>query len=61
MRQLTWVLLAIAVVLLIALYLYGKWQERRSARLDDAESDRDSTSVDRPLLARASSRSQRSQ
>ena len=39
MRQLTWVLLAIAAVLLIALYLYGKWQERKSARLDDAEGD----------------------
>ncbi len=55
MKQLTWVLLAIAVFLLIALYLYGKWQERRSARLDDAESDRDVTSLDRPLLSRAGS------
>lgn len=53
MRQLTWVLLAIAAVLLIALYLYGKWQERKSARLDEAESDRDVASVDRPLPARA--------
>ena len=53
MRQLTWVLLAIAVILLIALYLYGKWQERKSARLDAAEGDRDVTSVDRPLLPRA--------
>ena len=55
MRQLTWVLLAIAAVLLIALYLYGKWQERKSARLNEAEGDFDVTSVDRVLPARTSS------
>ena len=55
MKPLTWVLLAIAAVLLIALYLYGKWQERRSARLDDTESDPDVASVNRPLPIRAGS------
>ena len=55
MRQLTWVLLAIAAVLLIALYLYGKWQERKSARLNEVEGDFDGTSVDRVLPARTSS------
>ena len=53
MRPLTWVLLAIAAVLLIALFLYGKWQERKSARLDEAASDGDVTSVGRPLPVRA--------
>ncbi len=39
MNQLTWVLLAIAAVLLAALYVYGKWQERKSAsELDEASS-----------------------
>ena len=55
MRQLTWVLLAIAAVLLIVLYLYGKWQERKSARLNEAEGDFDVMSVDRVLPARTSS------
>ena len=54
MTQLTWVLLAIAAVLLIALYLYGKWQERKSARLQDAASDADAATIDRPLPDRTS-------
>ena len=54
MTQLTWVLLAIAAVLLIALYLYGKWQERKSARLQDAASAHDVATIDRPLPDRAS-------
>ena len=49
MRPLTWVLLAIAAVLLVALYLYGKWQERKSARLDDADGDDDAAALDRPM------------
>ena len=54
MTQLTWVLLAIAAVLLIALYLYGKWQERKSARLQEASSDADVATIDRPLPDRTS-------
>lgn len=54
MRPLTWVLLAIAAVLLIALYLYGKWQERKSTGLDDRNSDLDAEAVERPLPDRAS-------
>lgn len=49
MRDLTWVLLSIAAVLLLALYLYGKWQERRSAELDGAIEDPDADSLQRPL------------
>ncbi len=55
MTQLHWALLAIAAVLLIALYLYGKWQERRSARLGESQSDVGAASVDRPLPARLAS------
>ena len=54
MRPLTWVLLAIAAVLLIALYLYGKWQERRSAGLDHRDRDLDAETIERPLPDRAS-------
>src|SRR4030095_2916841 len=54
MRPLTWVLLAIAAVLLIALYLYGKWQERKSAGLDHRNSDLDAETIERPLPDRAS-------
>ena len=37
MTNLHWALLALAVVLLLALWIYGKWQERRAlARLDTA-------------------------
>ena len=54
MTQLTWVLLAIAAVLLIALYLYGKWQERKSARLQDAVIAHEVATIDRPLPDRAS-------
>ena len=32
MSELRWALLLIAAALLVALYLYGKWQERKSAR-----------------------------
>ena len=55
MNKLHWVLLSIAAVLLIALYLYGKWQERRSARLDDSQGDFDTASLERPLPARTAS------
>jgi len=54
MTQLTWVLLAIAAVLLIALYLYGKWQERKSTRLQEAAGDDDAATIDRPLPDRTS-------
>ena len=49
MNKLHWVLLSIAAVLLIALYLYGKWQERRSVRLGESQGDPDAASFDRPL------------
>ncbi|HQR22879.1 MAG TPA: hypothetical protein PKV98_18585, partial [Burkholderiaceae bacterium] len=40
MTKLHWALLAIAGVLLLALWIYGKWQERRAiARLDAAMRD----------------------
>ncbi|HVE89669.1 MAG TPA: cell division protein ZipA C-terminal FtsZ-binding domain-containing protein [Burkholderiaceae bacterium] len=55
MNKLHWVLLSIAAILLIALYLYGKWQERRSARLGESQGDLDITSLDRPLPARTAS------
>ena len=55
MNKLHWVLLSIAAILLIALYLYGKWQERRSARVDESHGDLDSASLDRPLPARTAS------
>ena len=55
MNKLHWVLLSIAAVLLIALYLYGKWQERRSARLDDSHSNLDAASLERLSPARVSS------
>lgn len=55
MKELTWVLLSIAAVLLIALYLYGKWQERKSDRLDAAHEDLEAGSVERPLPNRAAS------
>lgn len=45
MNQLTWVLLAIAAVLLTALYLYGKWQERKSSRVDDSSAGDDGASM----------------
>ena len=53
MRPLTWVLLAIAAVLLIALYLYGKWQERKSAQVDGADGDHDAAPIDRALPERS--------
>ena len=52
MNQLHWVLLSIAAVLLVALYLYGKWQERKSARLDEPRSDLDDAPLQRPLPGR---------
>ena len=48
MNQLHWVLLSIAAVLLVALYLYGKWQERKSAQLDDSQSDADAAALQLP-------------
>lgn len=45
MTQLHWALLMLAAVLLIALYLYGKWQERKSKRgLHDSTGDADAPS-----------------
>ncbi len=55
MNQLHWVLLAIAAVLLLALYLHGKWQERKSARLEETQSDLEAASLERLLPARAAS------
>lgn len=55
MKDLTWVLLSIAAVLLIALYLYGKWQERKSDRLDASNEDLDAGSLERPLPDRSAS------
>lgn len=52
MKDLTWVLLSIAAFLLVALYLYGKWQERKSAQLDASESDLDTAALQRPLPGR---------
>ncbi len=40
--------------MLIALYLYGKWQERKSARLQDAASDDGVATIDRALPDRTS-------
>lgn len=60
MKDLTWVLLSIAAVLLLALYLYGKWQERKSDRLDTASEDLEAESPARPLPDRSSVRSLRS-
>ncbi|MDQ3216171.1 MAG: hypothetical protein M3P99_08910, partial [Pseudomonadota bacterium] len=40
MSELRWTLLIIAAVLLVALYLYGRWQEHRArdeAKLDDGD------------------------
>lgn len=55
MRDLTWVLLSIAAVLLFALFLYGKWQERKSDRLDTASEDGEAVSPARPLSDRSAS------
>ena len=52
MNQLHWVLLSIAAVLLVALYLYGKWQERKSAQVDESHSDLDAAPLQRPLAGR---------
>ena len=52
MNQLHWVLLSIAAVLLVALYLYGKWQERKSAQIDESHSDLDVAPLQRPLAGR---------
>ncbi|HYM48852.1 MAG TPA: cell division protein ZipA C-terminal FtsZ-binding domain-containing protein [Burkholderiaceae bacterium] len=60
MNQLHWVLLAIAAVLLVALYFYGKWQERKSAGLDEPHGDLDAAPLESPLPTRlASARSAR--
>ncbi|MGZ9058714.1 MAG: hypothetical protein ACXW14_05655, partial [Burkholderiaceae bacterium] len=55
MRDLTWVLLSIAAVLLLALYLYGKWQERKSDHLNSAIEDAEADSLERPLPDRSAS------
>ena len=55
MNPLHWVLLAIAAVLLLALYLYGKWQERRSEKLDQSQSDLGVPAPEPSTLARAGS------
>jgi ZipA, C-terminal FtsZ-binding domain len=55
MNQLHWVLLSIAAVLLVALYLYGKWQERKSAQIDESQSDLDAAPLQRPLPGREAS------
>lgn len=39
MSELTGVLLLLAAALLVALYLYGKWQVRRSSPLEDAKDE----------------------
>lgn len=51
MNELTWVLLAIAAVLLAALYLYGKWQERKSSPDPDQASSTDAD-LAAPVTAR---------
>ena len=48
-------LLSIAAVLLIALYLYGKWQERKSELLGRAHEDLEAESLERPLPNRLAS------
>lgn len=55
MKELTWVLLSIAAVLLIALYVYGKWQERKSGQLGAAHEDLETESLQRPLPNRLAS------
>lgn len=60
MTKLHWALLAIAAVLLAALYLYGKWQERKSARLDESTpDDSDASPLDRPAARMPSARNAR--
>ncbi len=57
MSDLTWTLLAIAAVLLAALYLYGKWQERKAAReFDDLASDDERASAMARVSTERSSR-----
>ncbi len=55
MDRLHWVLLSIAAVLLIALYVYGKLQERKSARLDESQDDLDSAPLERSFPTRGPS------
>ncbi|MEP6608833.1 MAG: hypothetical protein ABJA83_09150 [Burkholderiaceae bacterium] len=43
MSELRWTLLLVAAALLVALYVYGKWQERRY-RIDDAAAENDADS-----------------
>ena len=60
MTKLHWALLAIAAVLLAALYLYGKWQERKSARLDDETAeDSDASPLERQAARVPSARNAR--
>jgi len=54
MNELHWALLLIAAALLVALFVYGKWQERRSARLDEkAAVDDPSPPNARPVSSRS--------
>lgn len=55
MNQLHWVLLSVAAVLLIALYLYGKWQEHKSAQVDESQGDLDAAPLQRSLTGRTPS------
>lgn len=60
MTKLHWALLAIAAVLLAALYLYGKWQERKSARLDEKTADdSDASPLERQAVRMPSARNAR--
>jgi len=60
MTKLHWALLAIAAVLLAALYLYGKWQERKSARLDEETAeDSDASPLERQAVHVPSARNAR--
>ena len=59
MTKLHWALLAIAAVLLIALYLYGKWQERKS-RLEESTADNsDASPLERQAARVTAARSAR--
>lgn len=57
MSELRWTLLVIAAVLLVALYLYGKWQERKvraEATADDGDDSELSVSSGLPTARRQS-------
>lgn len=54
MSELRWALLLIAAALLVALYLYGKWQERKS-RSDESAPDEGADAAPLPASARAPS------